>query len=201
MTAQTVKRILPAVAVLLLISFSSRGFADTPGSLTLVWDASTDPAVVGYRLYEGIASETYTNVLDVGSDLMVSVSGLVVGETYYFAVTAYDSSGFESPFSGEISYLVPSGAPPPNSPATLTISQNDLNQAVLSGLAPAGNQYDVYATLDLTTWLIIGKVTADANGYFQFTDLPSLALPWRFYQLRQRPAQPAVRPNILQSSN
>src|SRR5690348_13446231 len=194
-------RILLTGAVLLASVFFSRGFADTPGTLTLAWDASTDPAVVGYRLYEGIASETYTNVLDVGTDLMVSVSGLVAGQTYYFAVTAYDSSGFESPFSGEISYLVPNGAPPPNTPAVLTLSQNDLNQAVLSGVAPAGNVYDIYATLDFTTWLVIGNVTADANGNFQFTDQPSLALPWRFYRLRQRSPQPAYRSNILQSNN
>ena len=40
----------------------------------------------------------------------VTISGLINGETYYFCVTAFDSQGTESDFSGEISYTVPEGA-------------------------------------------------------------------------------------------
>jgi hypothetical protein len=204
-TAVITRRLKDAIVValsLLLTTFCSfKGFAGTPGPLTLAWDSSTDPSVVGYRLYEGIASLTYTNVLDVGSNLMASVSGLVPDETYYFAVTAYDATGLESPFSGEISYTIPSSSPPPPPLAPLTIVQNNLNQAVLSGTGAAGDVYDVCATLDFTIWLVIGSVTVDATGLFQFTDASSLAVPWRFYRLRQHTTQPAVVPNLLGPSN
>jgi hypothetical protein len=34
-------------------------------------------------------------------------SGIVRGQTYYFAVTAYDAAGNESAFSDEVSKLIP----------------------------------------------------------------------------------------------
>ena len=91
--------ILVSVAVLFTIvsCFKSRALA--PGTLTLAWDPSSDPSVVGYRLYEGNASQTYTNLVDVGTNLVATVSGLVPGATYFFAVTAYDDTGLESAFS------------------------------------------------------------------------------------------------------
>ena len=167
---------------LLLCGFKS--FAVAPGRLTLAWDPSTDASVVGYRLYEGLASESYTNVVDVGSNLQVSVANLVPGATYYFAVTAYDSTGLESAFSGEISYTVPATAPLTGM-ARLSIAQNESNQAVLSGTGPAGAVYDVYAAMDLDSWLIIGSVTVDTAGLFRFTDQLSQGIAWRFYRLRQ----------------
>jgi len=183
--SRTVKYVLfVSVAVIFTTFCPVKGFAAAPGTLSLAWDPSTDTSVVGYRLYEGIASESYTNVLDVGSNLLVSVSGLVAGETYYFAVTAYDATGLESTFSGEISYTVPLLSTPTPLPP-LSILQNGSNQAVLSGTGQPGDVYDICATLDFSTWLVIGSVTVDANGLFQFTDEPSLAVPFRFYRLRQ----------------
>lgn len=184
MIARLLKDVLVVfVAILFTSLLSSKGFATDSGTLSLAWDPSTDPSVVGYRLYEGIESENYTNVLDVGSNLMVSVSGLVPGETYYFAVTAYDATGLESPFSGEISYTVPLITTPTPLPP-LSILQDGSSQAVLSGTGQPGDIYDVCATTDFSTWLVIGSVTVDANGLFQFTDQPSLAVSMRFYRLR-----------------
>lgn len=156
-----------------------------PGTLTLAWDPSSDPSVVGYRLYEGTASQSYNSVLDVGSNLTATVLGLVAGETYYFAVTAYDISGLESTFSGQISYTVPTSAPEPPMLARLFVSQNNASQAVLRGTGPAGYVYDVCASIDLSSWVVIGTVTVDATGAFQFADGASSALSWRFYRLRQ----------------
>ena len=162
-----------------------KSFAVTPGSLTLAWDPSTDPSVVGYRLYEGFASQSFTNVIDVGSNLQITVSGLISGATYYFAVTAYDGTGLESAFSGQISYTVPASSPGPSPIASLMILKNDLDQAILSGSGPIGYVFDVCATMDLSSWLVIGTVTVDATGLFQFTDQLSGEIPWRFYRLRQ----------------
>jgi hypothetical protein len=75
--------------------------------VTLAWDPSPDSAVAGYHLYDGIASLTYTNVIDVGNATNATVSGLVGGVTYFFAATAYDTNGQESVFSDEVSYTVP----------------------------------------------------------------------------------------------
>lgn len=173
-----------ASSVVALLSFSSFGQSSTPpGTLTLAWDPSADPTVVGYRLYEGSYSQFYTNVIDVGSATMATITGLVQGATYYFAVTAYDASGLESAFSGEISYTVPTTTivPPPD--ARLTVSLSPLSQSMLSGTGTAGNVFNILATEDLLSWVVVGSVTVSPNGTFQFTDpLGSLAAS-RFYRL------------------
>jgi hypothetical protein len=99
-------------AVLLSALFSGLGFvAPSPAGAvqkaTLAWVASADANIIGYRIYRGAASRAYTDVLDVGNVTKATLSGLMEGATYYFAVTAYDSSGLESPASNEASYEVP----------------------------------------------------------------------------------------------
>ena len=77
------------------------------GSVTLAWNASTDPSVAGYNVYYGGASGVYTNEMCAGNATNVTISGLAEGTTYYFAATTYASSGTNSPFSSEVSYWVP----------------------------------------------------------------------------------------------
>ena len=74
----------------------------------LSWNApstNTDgtPAsdLAGYKLYIGSASRNYQQTIDVGRLTNYSVANLADGATYYFAVTAYNSAGQESPYSAE----------------------------------------------------------------------------------------------------
>ena len=94
------------------------------GSVTLAWNASTDPSVAGYNVYYGGASGAYTNEISVGNATNATISGLVQGTTYYFAATTYAASGMESPFSSEVSYLVPMNVPIVNQPPTLNAINN-----------------------------------------------------------------------------
>jgi len=87
--------------------------AHAQSSVTLAWDPSSADDVAGYNLYYGVASRTYTNEISVGDATSVTVTGLVAGTTYFFAVTAYDSAGLESAYSDEISYTVPLSNPDP----------------------------------------------------------------------------------------
>jgi hypothetical protein len=88
--------------------------ANAGQSVTLGWDANeAQPAIIsGYRLYYGTASRQYTrsNHVDV-SQILSTVSNLVEGATYYFAVTAVTIDGLESDYSAEIPYTVPVTAP------------------------------------------------------------------------------------------
>ena len=65
------------------------------------WQAVEDPAVTGYRLYWGTAPRNYESSVDVGPNTSHTVTNLVHGTVYYFAVTAY-SMDRESPFSDEV---------------------------------------------------------------------------------------------------
>lgn len=78
--------------------------------MTLAWDASSDPTVVGYNLYYGPSSKTYTNLISVGQSTSSVVSNLAAGATYYFAATTINLAGLESIFSTEVVYQV-GGAP------------------------------------------------------------------------------------------
>jgi len=52
------------LASILLFPPPSKVYA---AQVTLAWDASTDPAVVGYKIHYGTASGNYSALVDVGS--------------------------------------------------------------------------------------------------------------------------------------
>jgi hypothetical protein len=76
-------------------------------SVTLAWSPSADTNVIGYNVYHGIASRTYTHRVDVGPPLTCTISNLLEGVCYYFAATAYNILGMESDYSNECGYCVP----------------------------------------------------------------------------------------------
>jgi hypothetical protein len=76
------------------------------------WDPVLDPTVIGYLLYYGLESGHYTTELDVGDATSATIDGLLEGQTYYFAVTAYTHEGLESEFSEEVAFTVPSPETP-----------------------------------------------------------------------------------------
>lgn len=149
----------------------------------LGWDPSPSPNVAGYRVYVGPGSGNYTNVLDVGNVTVATVSNLVVGTTYFFAVSAYDIVGLESALSEEISYTVSLPEPP-----RLELSMNSRNQAVVTGTGPAGYVYDLLVTSDLEHWISLTNITMDAKGTCEFTDFTVNAsmAPSRYYRLERR---------------
>ena len=68
------------------------------------WTAPTDnTGISGYKLHIGNSSRSYDQHINVGNTTSYSTSNLTDGSTYYFAVTAYNSSGLESAYSNEIS--------------------------------------------------------------------------------------------------
>ena len=81
-------------------------------TVTVSWDANTEPDIEGYILYYGPTSPDYLYNVDVGNSTSCTISGLEQGEVYYFAATAYNSFG-ESGFSEEVTYEIPfdSGMP------------------------------------------------------------------------------------------
>jgi len=80
-------------------------------SVTATWNPSPDPTVVGYNLYYGGASQTYTNMVPLSNITSAVVSDLLPGSQCFFAATAVNAAGLESAFSNEVAYQVP-GAPP-----------------------------------------------------------------------------------------
>jgi fibronectin type 3 domain-containing protein len=86
------------------------------GQVTLTWDASMDPELGGYRVYYGAVSRDYDVSLDVGNWTSCTIASLQEGETYYFAVTAYNNELSESGYSNEVSIKIGSESPPRSMP-------------------------------------------------------------------------------------
>jgi hypothetical protein len=153
-----------------------------PGqSATLTWSLNTDPAVVGNNVYYGTSSHNYTNMISVGNVTSTTISGLVAGVTYYFAATAYDSTGAQSAYSTEAVYTVPG----------TILSQMQIRHSSFGGQftltvsGPVGNTYNILATQDLISWTVIGTVTVGASGSLDFIDTNAANFPKRFYRTQQ----------------
>jgi hypothetical protein len=135
---------LLAALVAVLLTPSTQGQI----SVTLAWDPSPGTNIAGYRLYAGGVSRTYTNVLDLRMATNGTFSALASGSTYFFAATAYDTSGLESDYSSEVSYTVPL---PTNNPPVLILA------------SPAnGSAYTAPATINLAA-----SVTANGHSITQ----------------------------------
>ncbi|MBK9306961.1 MAG: fibronectin type III domain-containing protein [Nitrospira sp.] len=75
-------------------------------SATVTWNAVTGASVTGYKVYVGEAPRQYTRTINAGTATSSTVNSLTRGRTYYFAVSATNSTG-EGPTSSEVSKTIP----------------------------------------------------------------------------------------------
>jgi len=109
--------VLSGLLTLLFVILSLLVPAAHAGEVTVAWDPNPEPEVAGYKIYFGTTPGNYTVSMNAGNITSMVISGLETGLTYYFAAVAYDSSGNESGFSNEISYVVPAAASAEPSPS------------------------------------------------------------------------------------
>jgi hypothetical protein len=112
--------------VLFFLLFTSNAYS---GQATLIWDPPEVPTdVSGYKVDYGTASGTYAQGIDVGNTTSHTISNLPDGQTYYFAVVAYNSAGSESGYSNEVSKTMDILQSP------LTILKAGTGTGVISGM-------------------------------------------------------------------
>lgn len=81
------------------------------------YDFVASPGVTNFIVYYGPNSGTYTNHMDAGTNLTLTISGLVRGQTYFFSATAQTAT-LESDYSNEASKTMPNK---PQKPASFTV--------------------------------------------------------------------------------
>ena len=106
--------------------------AQTSGSISLSWNASTDNVgVTGYRVLRG-GSPVGTTATTSYTD-----TGLAASTAYSYSVQAYDAAGNSSPASAALTVATTGGTPPPTglvlddfdgTPAYPSAAQNDLGK-------------------------------------------------------------------------
>jgi len=72
-------------------------------TVEIFWQANTEPDLAGYKLYYGSNSGQYLKPINIDPYVMQYELSLSCGFTYYFALTAYDTSDNESEKSNEVS--------------------------------------------------------------------------------------------------
>jgi hypothetical protein len=141
-------RFLAAIASLFTVSLSLGNAAQ---SVTLAWDASPHPSIVGYKLHYGTTSGNPSQTKDVGKTTTATVSNLNDGTTYFFTVSACNGAGERQP-SNQVSYTT-SGAPSGTHVLTVNNGRGDGNysagtQVTVSANAPPPGQQFVAWTED-----------------------------------------------------
>jgi hypothetical protein len=154
-------------------------------SVTLAWDGSPgSDGIAGYRIHYGTSSRSYSGSISVENATLGSVSGLQIGLTYYFAVTAYDVNGYESEFSEEVTYT-------PELP-TVHVTINLLGK-ILTFLGVPNRTYDIWANRNSTGWTVIGQVTTQPDGLAVFIDPNLLDFSSTLYYPIEAPSSVRIR--------
>jgi Fibronectin type III domain len=164
-------------SALLAVSLALAAPAHASQSVSIAWNAESDPNVAGYAVYLGATNGTYTSRFDVGTNTQITVSSLGEGQTYYFAVAAYDSARMEGTKSTGIPYLVPGlvravFSAGPGSPMNISF--------------PVANAhwYQVQASTNLRTWTNVLQTPVESvNSWVTYQDSQHGPFAMRFYRL------------------
>ena len=153
---------LPVITGIMLLLGCTLWFSQAlAGQVSLAWDPPLFTTPTGYKLYYWQGSAEVPQSIDVGNQTTYTLTGLVDGETYTFAVTAYDTTDTESDESNTATVTIPSGptlvSPPPD--ATLP------GPTVLFEWTAGGTSVAEW-------WLYVGTSTA-ANDLFNSGSLGS----------------------------
>ena len=112
---------------------------------TITWTPNSEADLAGYRVYVAPTSLGYVKGspgVTVGKGATTarcSQLGLTVPQTYYFAMTAYDTTGNESAFSNEVSRFIGEIVVAPLAYVTRVLTDTDGATVTISG--PAAKLY------------------------------------------------------------
>jgi len=87
-------------------SSSTPPASPSTANVTLTWSANVESDLAGYKIYVGTNSGTYNfpgSPFVAGKVTSYTITNLPKGQTYFFALSAYDSAGNESGLSAEVS--------------------------------------------------------------------------------------------------
>jgi len=159
------RRLLPlllAAAITVLACSASARAAD----VTLAWDANTEADLAGYKIYYGTAPGVYGAPMTIGLQTTYTLTNLSPG-TYYFAVTAFNTSGLESGFSNEVSTTVSGTSSPGGCDVNGDGSVNVLDiQALINAILGTGAGRDLNGDgkVDVLDLQILGNVILGIRG-------------------------------------
>ena len=151
-------------------------------TVILAWDYdfTNNPTVNGFKIYDGIATKIYTNIVEINGKVTIGqITNLLSGTAYYFSATAKDTNNLESDYSNEIFYNIPTN--------TLKQFIPDVNMLVTGipkiqiKVCPFQVVTILYST-NLISWLPMKTITADMYGNILWDDQDPKRGPFKFYR-------------------
>jgi hypothetical protein len=156
------------LAAIFSLSMSTPGIAST---VSLQWDANTESDLAGYKVYYSADSSPLegTVPIDVNNQTITTINGLDPDKSYTFAVSAYNTTGEESPFSSTVSV---SELSPPIVDITSPADSVNVSGIALINVTASDNvgvaKVEFYVNNEL-------KVTETGAPYFYSWDTTSVA--------------------------
>ncbi|MCP4118925.1 MAG: fibronectin type III domain-containing protein [Desulfobacteraceae bacterium] len=132
------------------------------GCVNLSWEPAGDADLDRYQVHYGTTSRAYDTHVPVGKATTYTATGLTENVTYYFAVTAVDTSENESGYSQEVSKLIPAVTTTPVSSVSSDLQVSNLFVA-------SGKAYEIVAGLADRSYCNIDR-------RYRFSNVPDFLL-------------------------
>jgi hypothetical protein len=133
-----------SVAIAFFVAALGLARVAAAASVTIQWDANTEPDIAGYIVQYGTRSGVYDHKIDVGNTTTATVPIDGPG-TYYFVVSAYSPQGTSDP-SAEVSTAISASSPflaiDAPSPGATTTSAFEVGGWALDTAAATGTGVD-----------------------------------------------------------
>ena len=175
---------LAALSPVLLVCAAEA--ADVPAApVNLTWNPNPETDIAGYKVHFGTSSGNYSQVIDVPGGNSAALPQLILGNTYYLAVSAYNTAGLEGPRSVELRL---SAAPPaPAESTSFTMSAPGSGKLAwkhpktggTSAAAGTPEGFAIYGSEDLVNWALVENVAPEdatsSDAEFLYFEWPYLA--------------------------
>lgn len=163
------------VATLYILALSSS--AQASPNTTLHWKPNGKLGIAGYRVYLRNCGGGVGKIIDTGNQLSITLDELPPETKFVCTITAYNTLGFESKHSSELSFTTPPSDP------TMIIRESG---PALSFTGKPGRVIDIYQSIDFQSWsLVKSVVNLTGNLELPYASLNPQSLP-SFYRFESR---------------
>jgi len=163
----SIAKLLGGCLIGLLMPLVAQGF-----TIKLAWQPpATPPSVQGYRAHWGTSTGNYVETTEVGMATTAMLGGFAYDTTYYLAVTAFNAAG-ESPYSNEVTVMVPAPILDTELPIVLITTPANGAQVAAKSTVPI--------TATATDNLGVTQFSITVNGNVLCTrTAPPWSCPWK----------------------
>lgn len=133
-------------------------------AVSMTWIPNPESNIAGYKLHFGSSSGNYTTVINVGRVASAQLPAMILGRTYYLALSAYDTANRDGPLSAELVVTASPPAPVVDTGfATPSAGQGALQWRYSKAVSSTADRFVIESSTDLKIWLPAGSITPGSS--------------------------------------